>query len=204
MKQQKTYALGAAAVAAAAAVAIGVGINAARGDDSPPDEGVQVVDFSVPEHELLDDVLAIEAARSAGGFSFSYVPATRPEGLRRLSGGTAGPTVLDNYRLGTEPVQLFVEFAEKPTGTCAGLRSDPGSGLCVKEATLAAAADDPRMRAMTIYVGQVGTQSTIPDDATTRAIRRFWSSTAMVPAAEAGWFTDLVTRARAAPKVRAG
>ena len=189
---------------AAAAVAIGIGVHAVRGDDIAPDDAVQVVDFSVPEHELLDDVLAIEAARSTGSLSFSYVPATRPEGLRRLSSGTAGPTVLDNYRLGAGPVQLFVEFAAKPTGTCAGLRTDPGSGLCVTEATPPATADDPRMRAMTIYLGQVGTKATVPDDATTRGIRRFWTSTAMVPVAGADWFTDLVSRAEAAPKVRAG
>jgi hypothetical protein len=204
MRLQKTHAVAVAVVAVAAAAAIGIGVNAARGDDSPPDDAIQVVDFSVPQHELLDDVLAIDAKRNAGGFGFSYVPKTRPDALRRLTAGGSDTTVIDGYQLGAEPVQLFVEFAEKPTGTCQSFRADPGSGLCVKEAAVAAAADDPKLRNMTVYLGQVGTRTTIPDDATTRGISRFWSTTALVPVAEAGWFTELVAQAKAAPKKTVG
>lgn len=50
----------------------------------------------------------------------------------------------------------------------------------------------------------VGVQPTITDDATTRGVGEFWATTDMVPTAEAGWFTELVTQAKAAPKVKVG
>jgi hypothetical protein len=79
-----------------------------------------VVDFSVPQHELLDDVLAIDAKRQAGGLTFSSVPKTRPDGPRRLTSNIVDSRMVDGYELGEERFQAMAEFAEQPTGTCAG------------------------------------------------------------------------------------
>jgi hypothetical protein len=74
MKIQKAYALAVVAVA----VVAGAG---ACGTDSRPESGTVVVDPSVKDHDLLDDVLAIDAKRQTGGLGFSYVPKARPDGL---------------------------------------------------------------------------------------------------------------------------
>jgi hypothetical protein len=193
MNSRRAYAIAVMALLAAA----GTG---ACGERNEVAAGVEVVDDSVGQHALLDDVLAIEAQRRSGGFGFSYVPKNRPEGLRRLSSTTsADARVVDGYQVGAERVEVMVEFAAKRTGTCADMKADPGSGLCVREGTVGSG-----LRSLTVYVSQVGIKATIPDDATTRGVAEFWATTEMVPAGEAVWFTELVARARAAPKVKFG
>ncbi|MCU7724894.1 hypothetical protein ODJ79_14300 [Actinoplanes sp. KI2] len=190
-----------AAVVAAIAVVAGAG---GCGTGSRPDDGSVVVDPSVQDHDLLDDVLAIDAKRETGGSGFSYVPRTRPDGLHRLTTNTAESRIVDGYQLGAERVQVMAEFAAQPTGTCASMKADPGSGVCVWAGPVKAAANDPKLRNLTVYVSQVGVQPTIPDDAVTRRVRTFWATADMVPVAAASWFTELVARAKAAPKVKLG
>jgi hypothetical protein len=151
------------------------------------------LDPTVPEHELRDDVL---------GRGFSYVPVTRPDGLRRLtsSAGTGGLTV-DGYQVGAERVRVLVEFAERATGTCSGIKADPGSGICVGEGVV----DGPGLRHLTVYLRQAGVRSTQPEDASAGVgVGRFWVTVEMVPVAEARWFGELVARAEAAPRVELG
>lgn len=202
MNLKKSHIFAVAAVALAAA-AIGFGVNAA-GADANPDRGIVVVDPSIPHHELLDDVLAINAKRSGGDFGFSYVPKTRPADLQRLLPGTAGETIVDGYHLGARPAQVFIEFAAQPTRTCDDIASDPGSGLCLQDTTLAAAADDPKMRNVTIYLSQVGITAPSSGDPATDGLRKFWTTTELIPASEATWFTGLVAEAKAAPKKKLG
>lgn len=197
MRIQKTYAVAVVAIA----VVVGAG---ACGTGSRPEGGTMVVDFAVPQHELLDDVLAIDAKRQAGGFGFSYVPKTRPDGLRGLTSNIVDSTIVDGYEVGEERVQIMAEFAEQPTGTCASIKADPGSGICVREGAVKAAADDPRLRHLTVYVSQVGVKPTIPDDAATRRVSTFWATADMVPTAQASWFTELLAQAKAAPKIKLG
>jgi hypothetical protein len=202
MTVKKSYVLAVTAVALAAG-AIGFGVNAA-GADSKPDNGIVVVDPSIPHHELLDDVLAIDAKRSNGDFGFSYVPKARPADLQRMLPGTAGATIVDGYHLGTQPAQVFVEFAAQPTRTCDELSSDPGSGLCLRDMKLAAAADDPKMQNVTIYLSQVGITAPSLADPATDGLRKFWTTTELIPASEAAWFTGLLAEAKAAPKKKLG
>jgi len=43
-------------------------------------------------------------------------------------------------------------LAEKQTGTCASLSADLGSGVCIREATIEATADDPKRQNLTAYL----------------------------------------------------
>jgi hypothetical protein len=203
MKLKKVHVAGLAGVLVAAG-AVGFGVSAS-GTGTTPDPGRLVVDWSIPHHELLDDVLAIEERRDSGSFSFSYMPKVRPTGLARLLPGVEGSTVVDGYHLGGRPVQVFVEFAGQPTGTCADVAGDPGAGLCLQERPLAAAvADDTRMRHVTVYLSQVGISAPVADDPATAEIRAFWSGAELVPAADAKWYTELVAEAEAAPRRKLG
>jgi hypothetical protein len=200
MKLKKTHMLGAVAAVVTAA-AIAVGVNAARAEPAP-DDTVSLVDESVPQHELLDDVLAIDAQRNSGGFGFAYVPKARPADLQRMITGTSGDAVVDGYHLGGQPSQVFVEYAAQPTGTCDSLRTDPGTGLCLQSRTLTN--DDTKMHNVTVYLSQVGISAPTATDPATSSLRAFWSSTELIPTHEAAWFADLLTQAKAAPKKKLG
>lgn len=193
------------AAVSAGVVTVGAIAFGARyaGADVRPDQ-TTVVDWSIPHHELLDDVLAIEAGHARGAFAFSYVPRTRPDGLRRMLPGTTGDVIVDGYQLGAQPAQIMVEYAGQPTGTCAGVTGDPGSGLCLQQRTLTAATDDSRMRHVTVILSQAGLSAASARDPATAGLRTFWTTTDLVPAVEAGWFTALAAEARAAPKLELG
>ncbi|MFI1994516.1 hypothetical protein [Actinoplanes sp. NPDC020271] len=198
---KKTYVLGTAVAAVAVAGAV-VAMHAADAADTPDSAAVDVVDPAVAQHELLDDVLAIDAKRATGtDFGFTYLPKNQPVGLRRMTPATAGDTIVDGYRIGTGPAQVFVEFSAEPTDTCNGITADPGSGICLKQRTLP---DEPKMRNVTVYVTQIGVSAADAKDPAAQALQTFWSSTDLVPAGQAAWFTDLVTEARNAPKKRMG
>jgi len=182
----------------AVATAVAAAAGGCTGGDAKPDPGRTVVDFSVADHALLDDVLAVDAKRSAGGFNFSYVPQTRPDGLTGLTANTVDATIVDGYRI-AGGAQMFAEFAAQPTGTCDGIRGDPGSGVCVRQERLGVAADDPKMRNLTVYLPSPSPSAPSPAGGVA-----FWSAVKMVPASEAAWFTALVEKAKTAPKTRVG
>lgn len=197
MRSQKTY----ASVVVAVALVVGAG---GCGSKERPSGGTEVVDFSVQQHELFDDVLAIDAKRQTGGLTFSYVPKTRPAGLRRLTSNVVDSHVVDGYEVGEKRVQVMAEFAEQPTDTCASMKADPGPIICVREGTIPAAAGDPKLRNLTVYLSRAGIGSTTPDDTVIRQITGFWAKIDMVPMAQASWFTELVAQAKAAPKITLG
>jgi hypothetical protein len=203
MSSKKTSTLTALTVVLAAG-AIGFGVNAAFGDDTGPDKKTLVVDWSVPQHQLLDDVLALDAKRSAGGQNFSYVPKALPGGLRRLILGSPDAPIVDVYQTGDEHLQVLVEFAKEPTETCHSITKDPGAGICVREDVLDSAPEDARFKNMTVYVTQVGTQAATFDATAAGGIRRFWATAEMVPLAQASWYADLLAQAKAAPKKQLG
>jgi len=150
------------------------------GPAAPP--GPPVVDASVPDHELLQDALAIDAEWRRGGIAhFAFLPANRPPGLRRLEGIEVPDGVTDLY---TGDARILVKYTADPPGRCvppACLRSGPIG---------AASGDAPSLH----YVTAVTTGGAEPG---ARAAR-FWATTAWVPIAQATWFADLVTEARTA------
>jgi hypothetical protein len=181
-----------------AAVVVTVISGCAFDGDDTPDPGGTQVDWSVAEHELLEDVLAIDAGRHEGTVNFTYVPETRPDGLRRMSAHTAdhGTKILDDYDIG--PIQILAEFTAEPTTSCEEMNADPGGLLCIRDEKLKVAADEPKMRNVMMYYGE-GLKKVSDGD-----IRKFWSSVKLVPVADAPWFTELLERARAAPKQHFG
>ncbi len=189
------------AIAAAVAVSAGlvVGVALARQPAGQPPS--TAIDESVPEYRLLQDALQIDLARQAGEAQhFALVPKTRPPDLLRMSLGSNGPgVVVDTYQFGDQWLHALVELAAQPTGTCEEIRDDPASRLCVRDGALTRVAPDaPSFRQLTVYLtGNVTTGPKVGDPETDRA-RKFWTEAEMVPLSEAAWFTDLVTRGRAA------
>ncbi len=159
---------------------------------------ITLVDPSVANHGLLDEVLTLDAKRAAGSVNFSYVPKNRPDGLRSMAVGSAGKTFVDGYGFGHQRIQVFVEFSAQPTDTCEGREPDG----CVRETTLNGATDDPQFRNVTAYLTVPEMRKAAPGDATVSELRKFWSRAELVPIAEARWFADLLAEARAAPKQR--
>lgn len=184
-----------------------LGVALAMGGCGAPegaDPGVTLVNESVPHHALLDDVLAVKHAGGTDSLHFSYLPKDRPDGLQRMLSGGAGVTgqgvtnLVDIYQVADGPVQVLIEYAPQPTDTCRSFTRAGGAALCLKQETLAAAADDPRMRHVTVYLS--GTS----DQAVVEKIRKAWSAVRLAPAEDVRWFADLRSEANAAPKHRAG
>lgn len=160
-----------------------------------------VVDESVPEYKLLQDALRIDLDRRAGESQhFALVPKTRPPDLLRMSIGSDGThSVVDTYQFGQQWLHSLVELAAQPTDTCEGIRDEQSSGMCVRDGSLTRVAPEmPSLRHVTVYfTGNVSTTPKVGDPETDRA-RTFWTEVEMVPLDEAAWFTDVVTRGRAA------
>jgi hypothetical protein len=189
---------GRAAVVVAAAAVVGVAAwhraGAAR-EAVPVAPEVAVVDPSVPEAKLLNGVLYVDERRRSGEpVGFAHVPRERPPGLTDVTpdlsgGGDSART--DSYRLtlGGSRVFVFVEFAARPTATCEDTRGMTHA-VCVRTAEL----PEPGVRYVTVYL-TAGSAAVLADAG---QVRRFWAGVDLVPVGEAAWFTDLVTRARAA------
>ena len=208
--------MGRAAVAVAAVVLTGVlgatvWYRAGPGDASTvvaPE--AQTVDPAAPEAKLLDSVLYVQSWRDFGNpVGFAYVPRTRPPGLVAigpgnppdLNGGShrgsGNGARLDSYVLEIDGarVQAVVEFAAGPTSTCADT-AGMTHAVCVRDRQLDDDPADVGLRHTTVYF-TAGSDAALTS-AGAGAARRFWAGVAFVPVAEAGWYTDLVTRARAA------
>ncbi|GIF16056.1 hypothetical protein [Actinoplanes teichomyceticus] len=194
------------AVAAVVGVGLATGVALSRqagdGAGAPPlQAGDLIVDESVPEYRLLQDALRIDLARHDGEAEhFALVPKTRPPDLLGMGIGSDGPdAVVDGYQFGRQRLHTLVELSARPTDTCAGIRSERSSAMCVRDGALTHVAPDaPGLRRVTVYfTGNVATAPKAGDAETDRA-RSFWAGAEMVPLDQAPWFTDLVTRGRAA------
>lgn len=119
-------------------------------------------------------------------------------------GPRAGLADIDGVPHYFRAVRDYGKFAEQSTEICESISSDPGSGVCLQQTALVAAADDPKMRNVTIYLSQVGITAPSAADPATDRLREFWTATELIPASEATWFTDLVAEAKAAPKKKLG
>lgn len=191
----------------AVAVAVSVGLvafarQAADEAGTPPLQASDLtVNESVPEYKLLQDALRIGLDRQDGEVQhFVLVPKTRPPDLLGMSIGSNGPgSVVDTYQFGKQWLYTLVELAAQPTDTCEVIRDEQSSGMCVRDGALTRVAQDaPRLRHVTVYfTGNVSTTPKVGDPETDRA-RKFWADAEMVPLNEAAWFTDLVTRGKAA------
>jgi hypothetical protein len=182
-----------AVTAAAAAALLGLVVSQQGYHNVPRPEALFLVDPTLPNHELLDSVLAIVAARAGADPQFSYVPQTPPPGLRRMTGGSTDP-IMDSYDMADPAIrQASVQFSAQPGSTCTAT----SAASCVRGGPLHPAPPDPQFRYVSVHLHGDVTASP------SRAVAaRYWSKVKLVPLAEAAWFTDLVTRAQAAPKRR--
>lgn len=194
------------AVALAVSVGLVVGVvlarQAADKAGTPPLQASDlVVNESVPEYRLVQDALRIDLDRRAGEVRhFALVPKNRPPDLLRMTIGSYGvDAVVDTYQFGGQWGHTLVELAARPTDTCEGIQGGQSSGMCVRDGALTRVAPDaPGLRHVTVYLtGNVSTTPRVGDPETDRA-REFWAEVEMVPLSEAAWFTELVTRGRAA------
>jgi hypothetical protein len=174
--------------------------------DEPAKPALQPsVDESVPEYKLLQDVLRIDFDRQAGGGQrYALVPKTRPPDLLRMNIGSivtadGVETVMTGYQFGQQWLHALVEVAAKPTKTSEYVRTDHKRAMWVRnDAVPERAAGTPRFRHVTVYfTGNVNTAPKAGDPETERA-RKFWREAEMVSLDEAPWFTNLLTRGRAA------
>jgi hypothetical protein len=181
----------AAAGAAAVLVALGAllvyAVRTGAFDRPPPGPDQFRVSDAVPEHALLDNVLAIVAERDKGGRNFSYVPRSRPPGLTDLGIADPSGTVTDAYRFDDPDAMASVQFAAEPTDICDDLRAE--GRRCARRGTLPDPVE-PALRHVSVYFSR-------PVDQGTQA---WWSAVEFVPSGEAPWFTDLIAEAQAAPK----
>jgi hypothetical protein len=190
------------AVIVGLAVSVVLSRQAADQVETPPLQASDlIVDESVPEYRLVQDALRIGLDRRAGEAQhFALVPKTRPPGLLRMSVGTNGvDAVVDTYQFGEQWLHALVQLADRPTDTCEGIKEGQRSGMCVRDGALTRVAPDaPSLRHVTVYfTGNVSTTPKVGDPETDTA-RKFWADVEMVPLAEAAWFTELVTRGKAA------
>lgn len=187
----------AAVTAAAVAVLLGVVVWQQGYHNRPPEESLLLVDPNVADHELLDSVLDIVSARANGEPQFSYLPETPPPGLRRMGGGSTAP-IIDSYDLTDRTIrQVSVEFSAQPAAACTDMSTPETAQGCTRSGWLQPAPSDPRFRHVTVYLYGPGAGKSSPSYL---AAKSYWSKTKLVPIDEAKWFTDLVTRAKAAPK----
>lgn len=171
----------------------------------------KMIDPSVPEYKLLDSVLYVDEWRAFGNpVGFTYLPKSRPPGLVSigpgnppdLSGGshrgTGNGALIDAYdaKAGGSRVSGIVEFSARPTSTCDDVR-EMTHAVCVRSGKLAnPSPTDPDVRYVTVYF--TADNDAALTSAEAKKLGRFWAEVDMVPAGEAAWFTDAVTRARAA------
>ncbi|WP_229074244.1 hypothetical protein [Actinoplanes sp. DH11] len=146
-----------------------------------------MIDEAVPEHQLLRDVLVIDLERRNGELRhFAYLPEHRPPGLTGMNIGSddvGHGSVVDGYHLGRS--QVLVELAPRQTGLCRIIREGQltAASRCLRDDAVDGV---PEFRRVTAYSSDRGADGA------------FWARTAMVPLAEAGWFTELVARGNAA------
>ncbi|BEL08424.1 hypothetical protein Q0Z83_066150 [Actinoplanes sichuanensis] len=171
----------------AAALTVAACTKAAEPPSQPyPDT---VTDVSVPEFKLLNDALQIDFDRRQGETRpYSLVPTERPPGLLRMTPGgtdsTDGASVT-SYAFGERRVQALVELSPKPTDTCELIKDGQltPESRCVRD-------DKVGSTYVTVYFTEAVSSA---DEAAA-----FWAKTPMAPIDEVGWFTDLLTRAKAA------
>lgn len=189
-------------VAVAAGVTV-AGYRHSRPDapQPPPVPPVQMVSDSVPDHELLQDVLTILAARQGSGpRPFPYLPKSRPADLQHLQSGSVGQAVVDTYLVQGGDLSVKVAVSAEATPICSDLRTDKLNGLCLRdEALRPAAVDGVDYRHLVVYVTDRVGRTPAPEAPGLNEVRRFWGTVEMVPVNEATWFSELGTRARQAP-----
>ncbi|MGK5680155.1 hypothetical protein [Actinoplanes sp. URMC 104] len=145
------------------------------------------VNPAVPDAKLLQDVLDINAYRTAGEKNFSYVPKNRPPDLLRMNAGGTGAQVADTYQFGTQKLSAVAVFTAAKDGSC--------TQVCVRPSTTVPGAQPAFGHVSVSFSGNV-TGAPDLDEPATAAAKTFWAGTEFVPVAEAAWFTDLVTRAQ--------
>ena len=171
----------------------------------------KIVDSSVPESKLLQSVLYVDEWWEFGNpVGFTYLPKFRPPGLvsvapgnpPNLSGGshrgTGNGALIDSYhfKVGGSRLQGVVEFSARPTSTCGAMKGVTHA-VCVRNKALSnPSPTDPDIKYMTVYFTGYSDAALMSADAA--KAKRFWANVDMVPIKEAAWFTDLVSRARAA------
>ncbi|MDR6325882.1 hypothetical protein [Actinoplanes couchii] len=160
------------------------------------------MDPSVPDGRLLESVLVIEKARASGAPGYSYVPMTQPAGLTEMSAGLQTGVVADSYTFGDPSVWAVVEFSAEPTGTCEGIRSGGDAGRCVRQGAVETGRPGTGFENVTVYFTDSGGVRSVSSESPQIAVAgKFWATVEFVPIDEAGWFSDLLSRARSAPKI---
>jgi hypothetical protein len=184
------------------AFAAGTQLAACQSSTEAQQPDTRAVDTSLPDGKLLESVLAIEAARATGARDYSYVPKTQPAGLTEMTPGLQTGVVADSYTFGDPSVWAVVEFSAEPTGTCAGIRRGDDPGRCVRQGTIAAARPGTAFENVTVYFTDSGGAGPgAGEPSAVAAAERFWSSVEFVPIEQAAWFSELLSRARSAPKI---
>ncbi|MCM4079994.1 hypothetical protein [Paractinoplanes hotanensis] len=203
-------------LAAAAGVLVATGLAARHWPADEARAGViapppRTVDSSVPDAKLLNSVLYVDDWRRFGNpAGFAYVPRSRPPGLIEISPGnppnlsgaahrgSGNGALLDGYRFRAGNARIFVvvEFAAGPTSTCADV-SDLSHAICVRNSKpIRPEPDDVALRRTTAYFTANNSAALKSKEA--GAAKQFWAEAEMVPAEDATWLTDLISRAEAA------
>ena len=191
---------GTAVAVAAVAGAVGVAAwNDAHAEPAGPAQPViEVVYDPVPDAELLNGVLYIDAYRRFGQpVGFRSVPKSQPPGLTEMQPGFAdmprGDFTLGNrgssvdgytFEAAGERIHAFVTVRPGEPQTCTESKDEPPR-RCVRDDGEAAVSFTADSRAA-LATPQA------------EAARKFWAEVEMVPIDEAGWFADLAARGHAA------